>query len=115
MSSDKLSGLVEKAKAILFSETPDRIALWQAYVSIEYAIMDLKLQYGLEGQVPPAKLSRKSLIYISEARSMLSKIDPLSEDKKKLLYDLRACRNAVKALVASAGSHADSDRRSQMS
>jgi len=95
---DRLSELVGKAKAIVAGD-PDRTSTWWAYVALEYAIMDLKLRYNLEGEVAPEKLAKKA-IDIIEARSMLAGID-LSSDRKKLLYDLRSCRDVVKALVAS--------------
>ena len=95
---DKLGELIEKAKAIVAGE-PDKVSLWRAYVALEYAVMDLKLRHNLEGETPPAKPSKKA-INIAEARSMLAKID-LSSDRKKLLYDLRSCRDVVKAIVAS--------------
>ena len=91
---DKLSELVGKAKAIVAGD-PDRTSMWWAYVALEYAIMDLKLRYNLEGEVAPEKLAKKA-IDIIEARSMLARID-LSSDRKKL----RSCRDVVKALVAS--------------
>jgi hypothetical protein len=47
---EKLDRLVEKAKSILVeSSNPGRLPLWRAYVALEYAILDLKLRYGLEG------------------------------------------------------------------
>jgi hypothetical protein len=95
---DKLEELIDKAKAIVAGE-PNMMSLWRAYVALEYAVMDLKLRENLEGETPPAKPSRTA-INIAEARSMLSKID-LSSDRKKLLYDLRSCRDVVKAIVAS--------------
>lgn len=96
---DRVGELVDKAKAIVAGD-PDKMSLWRAYVALEYAVMDLKLRNNLEGEAPP-KLAKKS-IGISEARSMLANLD-LSSDKRKLLYDLRACRDAVKALVAGYG------------
>jgi hypothetical protein len=97
---DRIDELVGRARAII-ADDPDRAALWRAYVALESAILDLKLRYGLEGQAPPASPSKKS-IGISEARLMLEKLD-LSGDRKKLLHDLRACRDVVKALVAGYG------------
>lgn len=94
---DRLDELVGKAKAITAGD-PDRASLWRAYVALEYAIMDLKLRYGLEGETPPKPA--KKLVDIAEARSMLARLD-LSSDRKKLLSDLRSCRDAVKAIVAS--------------
>jgi hypothetical protein len=97
---DRLGELVDRAKEIVAGE-PDRASLWRAYVALEYAVMDLKLRHSLEGEAPPEKPAKKS-IGITEARSMLTRID-LSSDKRKLLYDLRSCRDIVKALVAGYG------------
>jgi hypothetical protein len=97
---DRLCELVKKAKAIVAGD-PDRASLWRAYVALEYAVMDLKMRNGLEGEAPPEKPAKK-VIDISEARSMLARLD-LSGDKRKLLYDLRSCRDVVKALVAGYG------------
>jgi hypothetical protein len=94
---DRLGQLVEKAKAIV-AGNPDRASLWRAYVALEYAVMDIKLRHNLEGEAPPPK-PVKNIIDIAEARSMLARLD-LSGDKRKLLYDLRSCRDVVKALVA---------------
>ena len=38
---------------------------------------------------------------LTTAKSMIDRLDPSSGDKKKLLDDLRSCRDIVKALVAS--------------
>jgi len=95
---DRLAELVEKAKAIVAGD-PDRASLWRAYVALEYAVMDIKLRHGLEGELPPEKPAKKA-INIAEARSMLARLD-LASDNKKLLRDLRSCRDIVKALVAS--------------
>ena len=103
---DRLGELVEKAKAIVAGD-PDRASLWRAYVALEYAIMDVKLRHNMEGEAPPDKPA-KNAIDIAEARSMLARLD-LSSDKKKLLRDLRSCRDVVKALVA------NYDRRSTTS
>ena len=99
---DRLGELVEKAKAIVAGDPPDRASMWRAYVALEYAVMDLKLRYNLEGEVPPPKPAKKA-IDIAEARSMLERIDLSSPDRKKLLNDLRSCRDVIKALVASYG------------
>jgi len=77
----------------------DGTALWRAYVWIEYAILDLKLRHGLEGETPPKKLARKAVADIAAIRSMMVALDT-SADKKKLLYDLRAFRDVLKAAVA---------------
>ena len=94
---DRLGELIGKAKAIV-AGNPDKASLWRAYVALEYAVMDLKLRHNLEGEVPPARPA-KNAIDIAKARSILDGVD-LSSDKKKLLYDLRSCRDVVKALVA---------------
>lgn len=103
---DRLGELVDQAKMIVAGE-PGKALLWRAYVALEYAVMDLKLKHGLEGEAPPEKPAKKT-INIVEAKSMLARID-LSSEKRKLLYDLRSCRDVLKALVA------DYDRRSTMS
>jgi hypothetical protein len=103
---DKLAELVEKAKAIVAGD-PDRESLWRAYVALEYAIMEIKLRHGLEGEAPPAKPAKKA-IDIAQARSALAQLD-LSSDNRKLLHDLRSCRDVVKILVA------NYDRRSTTS
>lgn len=103
---DRLNDLVGQAKAIVAGD-PDRTSIWRAYVALEYAIMDLKLRHNLEGEAVPGRPAKKA-IDIIEARSMLARID-LSSDRRKLLYDLRSCRDLLKALVA------NYDRRSTTS
>lgn len=100
--ADRLEELVGRAKAIVAAGDPDRQSLWRAYVSVEYAILDLKLRHGLEGEAPPAKLGKKEAT-IASAKSMLGAIDLSSPDRKKLLRDLRTCRDVLKALVAGYG------------
>jgi hypothetical protein len=96
---DKLDRLIEQAKSIIVaSSNPDRASLWHAYVALEYAILDLKLHQGLEGNQPPKPIKSADL---AAAKSMIGRLDPSAGDKKKLLYDLRSCRDMVKALVAS--------------
>jgi hypothetical protein len=96
---EKLDRLVEQAKSIILENSnPDRMSLWRAYVALEYAILDLKLRYGLEGNPPPEPAKSADL---AAARSMVMRLDLSSGDKKKLLYDMRSCRNVIKALVAS--------------
>lgn len=91
--------LVEQAKSIVLeSSNPDRMSLWRAYVALEYAILDLKLRHGLEGNPPPKPVKSADLV---AAKSMICRLNVSSGDKKKLLYDLRSCRDVVKALVAS--------------
>jgi hypothetical protein len=94
---EKLDELLDHAKAIV-EGAPDRASLWRAYVALEYADLDLKLRHRLEGEAQPEKRAKKS-VDITEARLMLTRID-LSSDKRKLLRDLRSCRDIIKALVA---------------
>jgi hypothetical protein len=100
MSLEKVDSLVEQAKSIVLeSSNPDRMSLWRAYVALEYAILDLKLRHGLEGNPPPKPVKSADLV---TAKSMIGRLNlSSSSDKKKLLYDLRLCRDIVKALVAS--------------
>ena len=96
---DKLDRLIEEAKSIVVaSSNPDRASLWHAYVALEYAILDLKLHHGLEGNQPPKPIKSADL---AAAKSMVGRLDPSAGDRKKLLYDLRSCRDMVKALMAS--------------
>ncbi|HZA47976.1 MAG TPA: hypothetical protein VE521_03510 [Nitrososphaera sp.] len=96
---EKLDRLVEQAKSIVLeSSNPDRMSLWRAYVALEYAILDLKLHHGLEGNPSPKPFKSADL---ATAKSMVGRLNLPSSDKKKLLYDLRSCRDIVKALVAS--------------
>ena len=69
-------------------------------MAIEYAILDLKLRHKIEGATPPARLKKKNAVSLALARTLLERIDP-GCDEKKLLYDLRACRDVLKSLVAS--------------
>lgn len=106
---DRLPELVAKAKAIVAGD-PDGASLWRAYVALECAVMDLKLRHGLEGEAPPKPA--KKPVDIAQARSMLARLDlSPSSDKKKLLYDLRSCRDVVKALVATAATAATAGDR----
>ncbi len=90
---------MKEAKSLISVE-PGRTELWRAYVAIEYCILDLKLRHGIEGEAPPARRAKKAVTDLSLAKSLLDRID-LSSDDKKLLYDLRACRDVLKSLVAS--------------
>ncbi len=96
---EKLDRLVEQARSIVLENSnPDKMSLWRAYVALEYAILDLKLRHGLEGNPPPKPAKSADF---AAAMSMIRRLDLSSGDKKKLLYDLRSCRNIIKALVAS--------------
>ena len=94
--ADRVRELVEQA-VLMIQEG----SLWRAYVAVESAILDLKLRNSLEGQkAPPApKRTAKKEELVATARSGLASLD-FSGDKKKLLYELRACRDALKAAVA---------------
>ena len=93
---DRVSELVEQAVLMIREGS-----LWRAYVAVESAILDLKLRNSLEGQkAPPApKRTAKKEELIALARNGLAALD-FSGDKKKLLYELRTCRDALKAAVA---------------
>ena len=98
---ENLYRLVEQAKSIVAeSSNPDKISLWHAYVALECAILDLKLRHSLEGNPLPKHINPADL---ATAKSMICRLDLSlsSQDKKKLLSDLRSCRDVVKALVAS--------------
>ncbi|MDQ4050220.1 MAG: hypothetical protein M3093_01250 [Thermoproteota archaeon] len=96
---ENLYRLVEQARSIVVeSGNPDKFLLWRAYVALECAILDLKLHHSLEGNSPPKHVKSADL---DTARSMIGRIDVSSQDKRKLLSDLRLCRDIVKAVVAS--------------
>ena len=97
MPHDKLDRLIEQAKSIVIaSSKPDRMLLWRAYVALECAILDLKLRQSLEGNPAPKDIPSGGL---AEAKLIIGRLDPYSSDKKKLLYDLRSCRNIIKAVM----------------
>lgn len=75
--------------------------LWRAYVALESAILELKLRHRLEHEQPPPppKRTAKKDDLIAQAREKLGRLD-LQGDRKKLLYDLRVCRDALKAALA---------------
>lgn len=98
--SGKVQELLSQAKLLIHADNPLRPELWRAYVAVEYAILDLKLRHRLDGAPAPPKLTRKNAVDLALARSLLDRVDPIS-DEKKLLYDLRACRDVLKSLVAS--------------
>ena len=96
---DKLHKLVGQAKSIIVANSnPNKTSIWYAYVSLEYAILDLKLRQGIEGNPPPKPVKSADLAAL---KLMIGSLDPSLRDKKKLLYDLRSCRDVVKAMVAS--------------
>jgi hypothetical protein len=95
---ENLYRLVGQARSIVVeSSNPDKVSLWRAYVALECAILDLKLRQGLEGNPPPKHVKSADL---ATAKLMIRHLDLSSQDKKKLLSDLRSCRDVVKAIVA---------------
>ena len=98
---DRIAELLQQAAAM--AANADGTSLWRAYVAVEYAILDLKLRYGLEGQPPPPALKRtaKKEDLVAAAKEGFARLD-VNGDRKKLLYDLRACRDALKAALAKA-------------
>lgn len=95
---ENLYRLVGQARSIVVeSSNPDKVSLWRAYVALECAILDLKLRLGLEGNPPPQHVKSADL---ATAKLMIRRLDLSSQDKKKLLSDLRSCRDVVKAIVA---------------
>jgi hypothetical protein len=76
-------------------------SLWQAYVAIESAILDVKIRYGLDTEDPPEppKRNARKEDLVSDAKLRLSRLD-VAGDKKKLLFELRSCRDALKAVLA---------------
>lgn len=93
---DRLDGLVNAA-----GEHLDKGSLWRAYVAVESAILDVKMRHGLELEEPPVppKRTAKKDDLLADAKSRLSRLD-VAGDKKKLLYELRVCRDALKAVLA---------------
>jgi hypothetical protein len=99
--ADKAHELAAQAREVL-SRAADPASVWRAYVAVEYAILDVKLRNGLENEQPPAapKRTAKTEDLLAVAKEKLERLDP--SDKKKLLYDLRQCRDALKAILARA-------------
>lgn len=99
--ADKTRELAAQAHDVL-AGAADPASLWRAYVAVEYAILDVKLHHGLEHELPPAapKRTAKTEDLLAVAREKLVGLD--HGDKKKLLYELRQCRDALKALLARA-------------
>jgi hypothetical protein len=96
---DRIAELLQQAAAM--AANADGTSLWRAYVAVECAILDLKLRYGLEGQPPPPapKRTAKKEDLVAAAKEGLARLDA-GGDRKKLLYDLRVCRDALKAALA---------------
>jgi hypothetical protein len=98
----KMRNLILQAINIL-AKADDPTSLWRAYVAVEYAILDIKLRHGLEHVKPPPvpKRSTKRDELFSAAKAKLGELDIEKDDPGKLLYRLRECRDALKALLAS--------------
>jgi hypothetical protein len=96
MYHDKVNELLNQAKESIYDPNT-RMAFWRAYIAVEYAVLDVKLRYKIEGQLSP-KPTKENNPLVS-VKFMLKQIDPCSADKKKLLYDLRVCRDMLKELV----------------
>ena len=104
MADSKTRDLIAQAQSLLARAADDPKSLWRAYVAVEYAILDIKLIYGLEHERPPLtpKRTAKREDLLSTARTKLTQIASERDDdnRKKLLYELRECRDALKALLA---------------
>ncbi len=96
---DRAHELAAQAQEVL-SRAADPASVWRAYVAVEYAILDVKLRNGLEGEQAPLapKRTAKTEDLLVIAKEKLEHLD--HTDKKKLLHDLRQCRDALKAVLA---------------
>jgi hypothetical protein len=108
----KLCKLINQTKVYLDDNNgkPTRSSLWRAYVSLEYAILDLKLRYNVqENSISKIEIKNKGVVnkssdgnlykenYIKIVKLKLEKADLL--DRKVLLSELRLCRDLLKNLV----------------
>jgi hypothetical protein len=113
MVDGKIRDLVAQAQSLLRRTADDPKSLWRAYVAVEYAILDIKLRHGLEHELSPPtpKRTAKREDLLSIATTKLARIaleanggndddDKENRSRKKLLYELRECRDALKALLA---------------
>lgn len=123
---EKIAKLVRDAYRIL-SNDQGKESVWRAYVSLERAILHLKLKdESLEHlETPPPLKQRRNRTrgnpgknYVSksgyeaglaaDAATQLEKLDdllsshPVKINNRDLLYDLRVSRDILKALMASA-------------
>jgi hypothetical protein len=109
---NKLWKLINQTKVYLDDNNgkPTRSSLWCAYVSLEYAILDLKLRYNVhENSISKIEMKNKGVSnkssnenlhkenYIKIVKLKLEKADLL--DRKVLLSELRLCRDLLKNLV----------------
>jgi hypothetical protein len=74
---------------------------WRAYVAVEYAVLEVKMRRGLEHEPspPPPKRTAKKADLLAIAGEKLALLD-YGGDAKKLLYELRVSRDALKASAA---------------
>lgn len=116
VAGEKTFSLIVQARDILLSRTgggnnddnennnlpADSLSIWRAYVAVEYAILDIKLRYGLEQEpapIAPKRTAKREELFAT-AIDILRDIDPAEKDKKRLLYRLRECRDCLKASLA---------------
>ncbi|MGI0019109.1 MAG: hypothetical protein ACREAY_01415 [Nitrososphaera sp.] len=94
MGEDKVRDLVQQAADAMQADA------WRAYVAIEYAVLEVKMRHGLEHEPspPPVKRTAKKADLLALAGEKLVHLD--YSDAKKLLYELRICRDALKAATA---------------
>jgi hypothetical protein len=109
---NKLCKLINQTKVCLDDNNgkPTRSSLWRAYVSLEYAILDLKLRYSIhENSISKIEMKNKIVVnrslvenlykenYIKIVKLKLERADLV--DKNVLLSELRLCRDLLKNLV----------------
>ena len=100
----KVPELVSKAKSFLAKPGAEQSDdCWQAYVCMEYAILDLKLSNKMEAlPVTAAKRRRVKMTPAEKLAAAREKLDALKLDQEppELLQSLRDCREPLKDLVA---------------
>lgn len=95
MGEDRVRDLVSQAMEAMSAD------VWRAYVAIECAVLEVKMRHHLEHEPspPPPKRTAKKADLLAIAGEKLALID-YDGDAKKLLYELRVCRDALKASAA---------------
>jgi len=95
LGNDRVRALVQQA-----ADAMQAADAWRAYVAIEYAVLEVKLRHGLEREPspPPVKRTAKKADLLALAGEKLARLD--YSHAKKLLYELRVCRDALKAATA---------------
>lgn len=90
MGEDRVRDLVRQAMEAMPADA------WRAYVAVERAVLEVKMRHGLEHEPspPPVKRTAKKADLLALAGERLARLD--YDDAKKLLYELRACRDALK-------------------